>query len=259
MRQRSVRPAAAQGHRTRRRSRTPPRPRPAALAPMTSVVMASGVLRQAGAADGQAGQRVTDRVHRRCASGAPSDPRSRKSFRRTLPTGDFGRSSRNTHDPRHFVAGQRSAGSAAATPSSVSAGILLARRTRTTISPVSSSGTPTTALSATPGCAAMTASTSFGIDVEAADENHVLLAIDDLDVAVLVHLRDVAGGEPAVAQHARRFVGTLPVALHDLRALHPQLADLAGRHVVAFRIDEPARRCRATARRWPRAWGAGTD
>ena len=37
-----------------------------------------------------------------------------------------------------------------------------------------------------------------GIDVEAADQDHVLLAVDDLEVAALVHHADVAGLEVAV-------------------------------------------------------------
>jgi hypothetical protein len=39
-----------------------------------------------------------------------------------------------------------------------------------------------------------------GIHVEAAHQDHVLLAVHDPEVAVLVHLGDVAGVQPAVRQ-----------------------------------------------------------
>jgi hypothetical protein len=61
---------------------------------------------------------------------------------------------------------------------------LLSRRTTNsmTASPDFSSGTPTAAHSSTPGWLATTASISLGRD-RSRDHDHVLLAIDDLDVA----------------------------------------------------------------------------
>jgi hypothetical protein len=73
------------------------------------------------------------------------------------------------------------------------------------------------------------------IDVEAGYENHVLLAIDDVEVASFIHLRDVAGMQPAIgAENLRCLSGPLPVALHDLRTLQAQLADLADAQRVAI-------------------------
>src|SRR4051812_47432316 len=65
------------------------------------------------------------------------------------------------------------------------------------------------------------------IDVVAAADDHVLLAVDDEEVAILVELRHVAGVEPAPAHDLLRRVGPAPVALHDVVAADADLADLA--------------------------------
>ncbi len=45
---------------------------------------------------------------------------------------------------------------------------------------------------------------------------------------------DIAGAQPAVGgEHAFGLVGTPPIALHDLRAAHPDLALSADREDVA--------------------------
>src|SRR5690606_15987638 len=64
-------------------------------------------------------------------------------------------------------------------------------------------------------------------------EDPVLLAVDDVAVAALVHARNVAGTQPAVADRLRGFLRPLPVAAHDLRSAHAQLTDLAARQVSA--------------------------
>src|SRR5690606_4408067 len=59
-----------------------------------------------------------------------------------------------------------------------------------------------------------------GVDVEAADQHHVLFAVYDLEVAALVHDADIARLEEAVFGHdLGGLVGALPVASHHLRAL----------------------------------------
>src|SRR5690606_10312761 len=79
----------------------------------------------------------------------------------------------------------------------------------------------------------------IGIDVEPGDQNHVLLAVDQLEEAVLVDHTDVAGLQPAVrGQHFRGVLGTLPVAEHDLWAADPQLTGLAGGQLVAVVIND---------------------
>jgi hypothetical protein len=48
------------------------------------------------------------------------------------------------------------------------------------------------------------------IDVETGHQDHVLLAVGDGDDAVLIHVPDVAGGQPAVAQHLAAVSAGLP-------------------------------------------------
>src|SRR5581483_9471907 len=65
------------------------------------------------------------------------------------------------------------------------------------------------------------------VHLEAGDDDHLLLAVDDRVVAVLVDGRDVAGVQPAVADRRLRLVGTVVVAVHELRAAQYELARLA--------------------------------
>ena len=72
-----------------------------------------------------------------------------------------------------------------------------------------------------------------GVDVVAAPDDHVLLATDDIQVAVLVEAGEVAGVEPTVAPRlGRRFrvVEVLPLLA---RIGHQQFADLAGGQIAA--------------------------
>ena len=70
--------------------------------------------------------------------------------------------------------------------------------------------------------------------IEARDDDHVLLAIDDLHEAPEVHHADIAGLEETIGGHrTRRLLGLLPVALHDLRPADADLAALTRRHIVA--------------------------
>ena len=78
-----------------------------------------------------------------------------------------------------------------------------------------------------------------GVDVEPAPDNQVLLAVDDVVVAVLVHGGEVPGPEPAVDQGGRRLGGLVPVALHDIVAVDGDLTWLARRHVAPFVVDKP--------------------
>ena len=79
----------------------------------------------------------------------------------------------------------------------------------------------------------------IGIDIEAADQNHVFLAVHDADVAFFVHHADVARFEIAVGGHGQRgFIGALPVAGHDLRAFDGDFAALALGHFAALVIEQ---------------------
>jgi hypothetical protein len=76
------------------------------------------------------------------------------------------------------------------------------------------------------------------VDVVAAADDHVLLAVDDEEVAVRVHLRDVARVEPATPHRLGRGVVALEVALHDVVAADHDLADLALLDVVVVLVDD---------------------
>src|SRR5215210_978950 len=72
------------------------------------------------------------------------------------------------------------------------------------------------------------------VDVVAATDDQVLLAVDDEEVAVLVHLGHVARAEPALLRDGLLVrVVTVPVALHDVVAADHDLADLALWDLVA--------------------------
>src|SRR3954454_9448286 len=75
------------------------------------------------------------------------------------------------------------------------------------------------------------------VDVVAAADDHVLLAVDDEEVAVLVDLGHVARVEPAVAHDLLRGVVAVPVALHEVVAADGDLADLALAHLLAVLVD----------------------
>ena len=76
------------------------------------------------------------------------------------------------------------------------------------------------------------------VDVLAHADDHVLEAIDDVEVAVFVRARDVARMEPAAAQRILRRFRHIPVAEHDVVAAHDELAALAFRHFVSCGVDE---------------------
>ncbi|MNH24475.1 hypothetical protein D3C79_844070 [compost metagenome] len=87
------------------------------------------------------------------------------------------------------------------------------------------------------------------VHVEARDNDHVFLAIDDPGKAIRVDHGDVTGLEPTLAiERLGSRLRMLPVALHHLRALDAQLATFAHRQFMAFIVDdlEPRTRYRDT-------------
>src|SRR3954463_7452883 len=62
------------------------------------------------------------------------------------------------------------------------------------------------------------------VDVVALVDEHVLLAVDDGEVAVLVDRADVAGAQPAVLEHLGRGLDLVVVTAHHLRAADADLA-----------------------------------
>ncbi len=77
------------------------------------------------------------------------------------------------------------------------------------------------------------------IDLEAGHRDHVLLAVHDACVALLVHDADVAGPKEPIGRHRiARLVGLAPVPQHDLRPANPDLATFSERHLVAGIVQD---------------------
>ena len=80
-------------------------------------------------------------------------------------------------------------------------------------------------------------------------DDQVLLAVGDDDPALVVEMADVAGREPAVTKHPRRFFGVAPIAVHHILAADHDLAILGDPHlgILRWRPD----RLQPDARAWP--------
>ena len=80
----------------------------------------------------------------------------------------------------------------------------------------------------------------LGVDVVAAGDDHVLLAVHEGQMPVLVQEADVPRVEPAVAEGVFRLLGLLVVARHELGPLDADLARLARRQLLrsGFQIDD---------------------
>ena len=78
-----------------------------------------------------------------------------------------------------------------------------------------------------------------GINVEARDKNHVLYPVHDFHVAIDLHDGDIAGAQEAISRHdCSRFLGALPVSLHDLGTAHAKFASLADRQFYPLFIAD---------------------
>ena len=79
-----------------------------------------------------------------------------------------------------------------------------------------------------------------GRDVEPAGDDQFLDPVPDGDKAILVRGDNIAGTEPSAVEHCRfRFLGLVPVALENLRALDQQFTGSTRLHVNigVFRVD----------------------
>ena len=74
------------------------------------------------------------------------------------------------------------------------------------------------------------------IDVEAGGDDHVLQAVADREVAVVVAHADVAGVKPAVTDRLRGVLGTVPVAEHDVGSANHDLAPHAALDLAAVLV-----------------------
>src|SRR5712692_405832 len=76
------------------------------------------------------------------------------------------------------------------------------------------------------------------VDVIAAAKQHVLGAVDDIDIAVCIHVTDIASAqEPVGSHHDGRGFWILPVTLHHVGAFDADLAALSQRDVFAVAGD----------------------
>mmetsp|Transcript_23826 Transcript_23826/g.43018 ORF Transcript_23826/g.43018 Transcript_23826/m.43018 type:complete len:941 (+) Transcript_23826:2674-5496(+) len=71
------------------------------------------------------------------------------------------------------------------------------------------------------------------IHVKARNDDHILFAVHDADIAIRLHHADIAGQEPIVDHDLGGLVGLFPVALHDLRAARGDLTRLANGQLLA--------------------------
>ena len=108
-------------------------------------------------------------------------------------------------------------------------------------SPHFSSGTPITATSATAGWEKRASSTSIDDTFSPPRDDHVLLAVRDRDVALVVERAAVAGVEPAVDDGLGGGVGLLPVALEHVVAASQHLALTVDARAAMPSVGAPAR------------------
>jgi len=94
-----------------------------------------------------------------------------------------------------------------------------------------------------------------GIDVLAAPDDEIILAVEQEDVPARIHITDVARVQPPAGERLLcRFV-ILPIALHDSVAAHTDLAHLTHRHRVAVIIHNDYLRAGDHPPRWQRGIG----
>ena len=75
------------------------------------------------------------------------------------------------------------------------------------------------------------------IDIETAGNNHVLLAVDDKQKTVLVHVANIAGQPEAVDETLGGLLRPVPIAGHDIRPFDADLAGLADRKHAARIVE----------------------
>src|SRR5579883_1671843 len=66
------------------------------------------------------------------------------------------------------------------------------------------------------------------IDIETAGYDHVFLAVDDEEIAIFVHVADVAGAKISTRESGCCFIRPAPITARDIGAADADLPDLAG-------------------------------
>src|ERR1700730_3223132 len=78
-----------------------------------------------------------------------------------------------------------------------------------------------------------------GVDVFAARDDHVLQAVENVEIAVGVAIADVSRTEHSVLERAARFLRIIPVAAHDIGAARHQFTMLPGFNLPAQLVHDP--------------------
>ncbi|MOA09814.1 hypothetical protein D3C78_1296680 [compost metagenome] len=76
-----------------------------------------------------------------------------------------------------------------------------------------------------------------GINVFPAADDHVLEAIDNVEIARIIHVGAIAGVHPAAAQGLGSFFRLVPVAEHNVRPAHHHFAHRTARYFIAQFVD----------------------
>ena len=76
------------------------------------------------------------------------------------------------------------------------------------------------------------------IDIFAHADNHILDAVDNVDIAIFVGSGHIARMEPATAHDIMRHIGKIPIAKYHIIAFDDKLAQLAARNLLSLVIDE---------------------
>jgi hypothetical protein len=77
---------------------------------------------------------------------------------------------------------------------------------------------------------------SRGIDVHSTRDDHVLLAVNQEQVSILIDVSEITGVQPAGDDRLGSEVRALVVAGHHERASTADFADLAGRQFAAIQL-----------------------
>jgi len=79
------------------------------------------------------------------------------------------------------------------------------------------------------------------VHVLAAGDAHVVGAVDQEQVALVVQVAEVPAVIPPMTEDRSGRLGLVPVTRHDVGAAHDDLADLPRRHFLVALVEDPAR------------------
>src|ERR1700752_2470163 len=77
-----------------------------------------------------------------------------------------------------------------------------------------------------------------GIDVLSTRDDHVLQAVDDVEIAVGVAVADVARSKHSVSEREPGFLRTVPVTAHDIRPARHQLATVSRSELASGSVHD---------------------